>query len=195
MYHTKKGINGTITSWRNFSFQPNNSQITTRTTRILVKDYQWNQIPGKQFTTDVVLLDQLDNHVSEQINVDIQSHPECNVQVATNPRFIVTENDTISLMLLGNNQPGSPDHPEQKCCFDVIISLAWNNFTSYHMRGRCLKPCSFGYTFVKDSCHCKLGKNQAKGIAFCRRGDVYLYKNRWASPNQTAFYKVWLKLL
>ena len=193
-------MNGTIPSWNNFNFLPHgHNHVTTRTARIHVNESEWNQPPGKLFTPKIILFDQLGNHVSEQINVIIhQQNPppsspqhqqnKCNVKVETNPQFIVSENDTITLSLLGNNQPFKD--PKQKCNFTVVVSLAWNNITSYTMRDRYLKTCYFGYTLINDRCQCQPLKNEAKGIAFCRNGEIFFYKNRWAYTKQKAFHRV-----
>ena len=188
-------MNGTIPWWNNFNFLPRDqNHVTTRTARIKVNESQWNQPPGKPFTPKIILFDQLGNHVSEQINVKIQPQTKCEVQVETNPQFVVSNNDDITLSLLGNNQP-IEKNPKLKCNFTVIVSLAWNNITSYTMKNRSLESCYFGYSLINNRCQCQPLKNEAKGIAFCRRGEIFFYKNRWASTKQKAFFRVFFIFL
>ncbi|XP_066912468.1 uncharacterized protein [Clytia hemisphaerica] len=190
---TSIGINDTLLHWKNFNFRPKNrTQIITRAVEIHINDLQWHQPPGTMFHPSIILLDQRGNHVSEQINVIIHknhSHKQCNVSVETNPRFIVTEDDTISLTLLGNNQPKIDGKYGKYCYYDVTISLAWNKVVYKTLTDRQLKPCYFGYTLKKNRCQCLMQKNQDKGIAFCYRGDIYFYKNRWAYRDQKAFIR------
>jgi len=183
---TSYGIQGTLTGWPNFTFQSstNRSHLVTRAVRIKTNNSDWEKAPGKLFTPKIILFDQRGNHVREQINIEIPKNlekPLCTVRLETNPRFVVTNYDNISLALLGNNQP------QNKCTFNMTVSLAWNNFTSITMHNLELKPCYFGYTFRNESCRCLMQKNQAKGIAFCLKGDTYLYDNRWAYQNQIAY--------
>ena len=122
------GMNGTIPWWNNFNFLPrDHNHVTTRTARIKVYESEWNQPPGKPFTPKIILFDQLGNHVSEQINVKIQPQTKCEVQVETNPQFVVSNNDDITLSLLGNNQP-IEKNPKLKCNF-TVIAVSYTHLT------------------------------------------------------------------
>lgn len=169
--------NQTFIHWPGFEFSPDEPQIATKSVRIWADPKEWLRSPGEVFKPNVVLFDEIDNHVSEPVNVEINSK---NVQIeSSNRRFIVDENDKITLTLIGDNQKGPQN-------FDVTISLVSSNYISYTIYNRTLNPCYFGYTLIQKRCKCNVMKNQAKGIAFCIDNKIYLYKNRWANPKQKA---------
>ena len=163
-----------IRDWDNFTFIPprmKRSIVTNAITIELNSTYEWNVYPGEVFTAHIYLIDEKNNAVRETINV----HTTNNVSVETNEGFVVTNQNNITLALLG----------KEETFFDVQIETKSGVPISKSILNKKLKPCTFGYKYYKKyrKCVCDVAGNTARGIAECYGKDVYLFQNHWVSQS------------
>lgn len=167
----EKNVRDVFVKWSNFTFTSNTSTIATNAVNVcpLIQN-EWISYSGNLLKPHIVLKDERNSSVSESIDVLVRSS---NVKIATNPAFVVSNDDSIKLQL--------KKLIERNESFNVTVKTTSHLFLETNITGLYFNPCPFGFFLdpKEEMCMCDVSNNEEKLIAFCDNEDIYLQKNIW----------------
>ena len=160
-------------SWSNFNFTNNETYSTIATNAVKFRPLdanEWISYSGNLLKPHIVLNDELDNNVSESINVIVI--PNDKVKIASNPAFVVSTDDSIKLQL---------KQLKRVDCFNISVKTTSHLFLESNISNLYFDRCPFGFSLDSTTrvCECDISRNEEKYIAYCDSEDIYLHKNTW----------------
>ena len=160
------------------SFQGNNdSYITTDPVNITVNEMQWEAVsPGIPFSANINLIDEMGNNVDAVIEITFE--PEEKVFIKGNNNRMTVTNNTVELVTLG----------DWNANFTVTIRTPQGRALPLKIVNKSLKGCPFAYSYssITRSCDCLISIDRM--ISRCVGNDIYLYKDVWVYPYQSAMH-------
>ena len=160
------------------SFQGNNdSYITTDPVNITVNEMQWEAVsPGIPFSANINLIDEMGNNVDSVIEITFE--PEEKVFIKGNNNRMTVTNNTVELVTLG----------DWNANFTVTIRTPQGRALPLKIVNKSLKGCPFAYSYssITRSCDCLISIDRM--ISRCVGNDIYLYKDVWVYPYQSAMH-------
>ena len=177
--NTLQGCQGSSSHYfSGISFQGNNdSYITTDPVNITVNEMQWEAVsPGIPFSANINLIDEMGNNVDSVIEITFE--PEEKVFIKGNNNRMTVTNNTVELVTLG----------DWNANFTVTIRTPQGRALPLKIVNKSLKGCPFAYSYssITRSCDCLISIDRM--ISRCVGNDIYLYKDVWVYPYQSAMH-------
>ena len=169
--------NNSALRWKTFHYHEGEfrNMIVTSPIQIHVANKgDWQTSPGKEFSPEVILHDELWNSVYGTVRVKVTPKSKTKqVMVSGSDLFIVKDKiNSISV----NGKEGSEYDLSLETMTDVHIKVEIQNLT--------LKKCPLGFFQPENSikCKCISREGAAKGVTRCNNNEVYVLRGRWGNP-------------